>query len=186
MSVRLCQKSTGSESRLVVWHSHWECWIDTGCWWQTRKGSGGHLQKGSGWTWDAASRPEFAANRYFLSHKHYKRSSDTQEELKLEVRGALGSFIVVGEKELRLHFLTWDKWPAILSRSLHCPVCTSGRMHMLTLALLLKILVGPVLPLPQVVIRQHGPFLLFCCLREIEFLYILKPLRYFATGNYLF
>lgn len=68
ISIWLWWKSTGNESRLVVWPSHWDCWINAGCWrvWE------GTFRKGSAGTWEAASRAEFATNRHFLSYKHYK------------------------------------------------------------------------------------------------------------------
>lgn len=53
-------------------------------------------------TWETAYRAELASNRYFLGYKHYKRSFDMQEELKLGVWGAWVHSWGVGEEELRL------------------------------------------------------------------------------------
>ena len=122
----LCSKSTGNESRLVTWRSHWECRAQTGPWWPTLKGWGGHVQKGSRGTWRAASRrAQFAADR-----RHCKRHSDILEELKLQyARGTegTGSFPAVS-------------WLALMVSQMHglvtptfChPVHTCGHTHSLT------------------------------------------------------
>ena len=149
----LCSKSTGNESRLVTWRSHWECRAQTGPWWPTLKGWGGHVQKGSRGTWRAASRrAQFAADR-----RHCKRHSDILEELKLQyARGTEGHRVIPrcfltctnGQSDARschTHFLSscpymwphpqphyWNFWECLYS---FYPKLWSGSMGPLSAAL---------------------------------------------------
>lgn len=165
----------GNESGWVLWHSHWGCQIDAGCWWQTRKGLGRHLQKGSGGIWEAASWSEFAANGHFWVTHIVKGYLMWKRNWSLECEG-LG-FIHshrwgrTGPEFpglVQVHMVSWC--PTCHAPFCH-PVHTCGHIHVLTLALLLK---GTCKYLyPKLWSGSLG--ISFCCLRKIEFLYMLLP-----------